>query len=441
MGQFVKGAAGYDDARAASVWNARKPARYPDVIVQPESDADVVAAVRAARAAGRGITVRSGGHSWGGHHLRDGVTLIDLSKLNSVVSVDPDAMVAVVEPGCYGNDLFEVLNQQGLFFPTGHCKGVGVGGFLLQGGFGWNGRALGLACMNILAVDVVTADGELVRASDSENPDLYWAARGSGPGFFGVVVRFHLRVFPSSKVVANAVYTYEMDVLEDVYTWLDEIGPKVGIEMELMALMHTGFDGEKEIAVTGPVFTESEERAREVLSILETCPVLDRAKLAVPYLEANVPDMTAGVYMTYPDNHRYGVDNMWTYATAADLMPGLKSIAATIKDAPTHMLWMNWAPDNAGVPERPDMAFSVEDKTYIAAYGVWEDEANDADLAIWATDRMKEMEHLSTGIQLADENLANRTARFLSDENYSRYDQIRAAYDPDMVFQSWSSRP
>lgn len=441
MQEFLKGENGYTEARQKTVWNARKPDRFPDVIVQAESDADVIEAVRAARAAGRGITVRSGGHSWGGHQLRDGVTLIDLSKLNSVVSVDKDAMVAVVEPGCYGNDALLALDELDLFFPIGHCKGVGIGGFLLQGGFGWNGRALGPSCMSVLAIDVVTADGDLVHASPSENPDLYWAARGSGPGFFGVVLRFHLRVHPKSHTIANGVFTYELDVVEDVYTWLDEIGPKVGLEMELMALMHTGFDGQKEIAVTGPVFADSEERAREVLSILETCPVLDRAKLAMPYLDANVPDMTAGVYMTYPDNHRYGVDNMWTHASASELMPGLKKIAETIKDAPTHMLWMNWAPDNPGTPERPDMAFSVEDKTYIAAYGVWEDEANDADYESWATDRMREMEHLSTGIQLADENLANRTARFLSDENYARYDSIRSTYDPDHVFQSWSSRP
>jgi hypothetical protein len=87
------------------------------------------------------------------------------------------------------------------------------------------------------------------------------------------------------------------------------------------------------------------------------------------------------------------------------------------------------------------MAYSVEDEIYLAAYGVWTNPDDDAANVQWATERMREMEHLSTGIQLADENLGRRTSRFLSDENYARYDEIRAAWDPEGRFQSWSSRP
>ena len=441
MSELKRGSSGYDEARELAVWNQLRPERFPDLIVQVETEDDVIRAVKDAKAAGRKVTVRSGGHSWSGHHLRDGTTLVDLSKMNSVISVDADAMTAVAEPGCYGTAVCAALDEHGLFFPIGHCKGVGIGGYLLQGGYGWNGRALGPACSSIEAIDVVTADGELVRASETENPDLFWAARGSGPGFFGVVVRFHLKVYPKSDTVANGVFVYPIELLDEVFTWLHQIGPKVGIEMELMALIHNGFEGDKEIIVSGPVFADSEDRAREVMSILETCPVLDQAKGAFPYGPITVADLTEAVYSTYPDNHRYCVDNIWTHAPAEDLIPGIKRIAETLPDGLSHMLWMNWAPSHPATPDRPEMAYSVEDETYIALYGISPDSDSDAGNIEWATERMREMEHLSTGIQLADENLERRTGRFLSDQNYTRYDQIRAEYDPEQLFHSWGARP
>jgi FAD/FMN-containing dehydrogenase len=95
-----------------------------------------------------------------------------------------------------GEELAPALNARGRMFPGGHCPSVGLGGFLLQGGQGWNCRTLGWACESVRAIDIVTADGELVHASEDENTDLLWAARGAGPGFFGVVTRFHLRLHP-----------------------------------------------------------------------------------------------------------------------------------------------------------------------------------------------------------------------------------------------------
>ncbi len=98
-------------------------------------------------------------------------------------------------------ELAPFLESHGRTFTGGHCESVGLGGFLLQGGQGWNSRRWGWGCENVLAVDVVTADGELVHADADENADLYWAARGAGPGFPGVVTRFHLRTYPRTADV------------------------------------------------------------------------------------------------------------------------------------------------------------------------------------------------------------------------------------------------
>lgn len=177
---FRRGDAGYEEARCATVWNARVPQRFPDVIVQASTTADVVVAVRYARANGLTVGIRSGGHSWSANHLRDGGLLLDVSRLD-VCRVDREAMTAVVGPGKGGSVLAAELEQQGLFFPSGHCRGVRLGGYLLQGGYGWNSRVLGPACESVLALDVVTADGEQLRCDAEHHSDLYWAARGIRP--------------------------------------------------------------------------------------------------------------------------------------------------------------------------------------------------------------------------------------------------------------------
>ncbi len=141
------------------------------------SESDVVNAVRLARDEGRKITVRSGGHSWAANHLRDGCVLLDLSRLKDF-SIDSDNMTAAVQPGRRGSELSGTLAERGLFFPTGHCTEVCVGGYLLQGGFGWRGRELGPACMSVIGVDVVTADVEMRYADEQRDPDLFWAALG-----------------------------------------------------------------------------------------------------------------------------------------------------------------------------------------------------------------------------------------------------------------------
>jgi FAD/FMN-containing dehydrogenase len=436
MMQLRRGETGYEDARRAAVWNARTPERFPDLIVQAANEDDVVGAVRLARDRGLKIGVRSGGHSWAGNHVRDGGLLLDVSRLDEV-TIDAPAMTASVQPGCRGNDVVAALAAQDLFFPAGHCPGVALGGYLLQGGYGWNGRVHGPACMSVEAIDVVTAGGELVRADAENHPELIWAARGSGPGFFGAVTRFHLRVYPRPRVVANGVFLYPIELLDDVFRWAHEIGPRVARTMELMLLIHRDAAGELEIAVTGPVLVDTEAEAAEALAILETCPVLDRAKLAVPHVRTELADLYAGVQTSYPDGHRYATDNLWTHAPIDDLLPGLHRIAETLPEAPSHMLWMNWGPLQ---PARPDMAYSVEDDTYIAVYGVWREAANDGANVAWAADRMREMEPVATGIQLADENLGQRPARFVSDANLARLDALRAQYDPDGVFHPWMGR-
>ena len=429
-----RGDEGYEAARRDTMWNAFVPDRHPDVIVQAVTEQDAVSAVRLARDEGLKIGVRSGGHSWAGNHVRDGGLLLDLSRLDEV-TLDVAARTATLQPGKKGNALLDDLEPHGLFFPAGHCVGVGLGGYLLQGGYGWNGRVHGPACMSVTAIDVVTADGELVRASANEHPDLFWAARGSGPGFFGVVTRFHVKLYERPSHITNSVSLYAMEHLEAVFRWAASIGPDVERTMELMVFIHRDALGEPEIAVTGPVLAYSQEEADRVASILATCPA--PAKMQLTGIPVTMNDLYAGAHAAYPDEHRYAVDNMWTHAPIDDLLPGLQDIADGLPGGTSHMLWMNWGPC---LPERPDMAYSMEDQTYIALYAVWEDAAEDEACIAWATENMRAMNASASGIQLADENLGRRPARFVSDDHLARLDAVRAVYDPAGLFHPWMGR-
>jgi FAD/FMN-containing dehydrogenase len=432
-----RGEAGYEDARRAALWNARIPDRYPDVIAQANDVNDVVAAVRLARREGLTIAVRSGGHSWAANHIRSGGLLLDVSRLNDV-RIDRHAMRATAGPGCAGDALAAMLGREGLFFPSGHCEGVCLGGYLLQGGFGWHGRALGPACMSVEAVDVVTADGAVVRADARENADLYWAARGAGPGFFGVVTRFHLRLVRRPRVIGFALQSYPIAMLEEVFRWAHAIGPEVPSSVELQLVMTRAATGVRGpgIVVVAPVIADGWSEALRALRFLRAMPLRRKAALRIPFVPSGLKMMYRGVTRHYPDGYRYAVDNMWTHATIDDLLPGLQRIAQTLPPAPSHVLWMNWAPPR----DRPDMAFSMEDDIYLALYSVWKDAKEDSRFAAWPAEQMRAMDHLATGCQLADENLGARPARFVADANLARLDRLRTLHDPERRFHPWMGR-
>lgn len=436
---FRRGERGYEEARRNAVMNGRKPARFPDLVVQVTSDEDVIAAVKYAKSHNMKVGVRSGGHSWAAAFVRDGGMLIDLSQMRAF-SIDTQNNTASVQPGLIGSDLNQDLRRHNLFFPSGHCRTVGLGGFLLQGGFGWSSRTLGPACVSVRAIEVVTADGELVRADERQNADLLWAARGAGPGFFGVVTRFHLALHPRPKQFMKSDYVYPIEVYDEVLRFVRAVQPQLSRTMECMVFTRRDIFGHPGpgALLTAPVLAGSKDEAIEALSILETCPVLAKAVHREINIETELNELLqGGEDLLYPVGARYAADNMWTHASAEQLLPGMRGIAATLPRAPSHMMWMLWGPTE----DRPDMAFSMEDDLYIALYSVWRDEREDTRHQAWVTDHMKKLEPLATGIQLADENLASRSFRFIAGDKLKRLETLRLKYDPDSLFHSYMGTP
>jgi FAD/FMN-containing dehydrogenase len=196
-GQLVRpGDPDYDQARA--VWNAAHD-RHPALVIRCPGTADVIRAVEFARSEGLKVAVRGGAHSIAGFSTCDGGVVIDTSPMKGI-RVDPTGRRAVAGPGLTWSEFDHETQAFGLAVTGGLVSSTGVAGFTLGGGIGWLLRKHGLTCDNLLSADVVTADGQLVTASEREHPDLFWALRGGG-GNFGVVTSLEYRLHPVGPLV------------------------------------------------------------------------------------------------------------------------------------------------------------------------------------------------------------------------------------------------
>lgn len=231
-GQLVRPTdAAYDQVR--QVWNGAVDKR-PALIARCADGQDVAAAVRLARREGWTVAVRSGGHSGHGLSLVDDGLVIDLSGMKGI-QVDAERRVAWAEPGLKLGELVDGLRPYGLITPTGTCAGNGLGGATLGGGIGWLMGKYGLIIDNVLAFEMVTAEGELVRASATERPDLFWGLRGGG-GNFGVVTAFELRLYPLDQVLVGTFIWPGAQAAEAMRLYRD-VTSQAADELAVMAVM------------------------------------------------------------------------------------------------------------------------------------------------------------------------------------------------------------
>jgi FAD/FMN-containing dehydrogenase len=208
------GEAGYDEAR--SVWNSRFD-RRPDLVARCCSTGDVSAAVSFAREHGLLLSVRGGGHDYAGNTVGDGGLLVDLSPMKTV-TVDANARRARAEAGATWSDLDAATQAHGLATPGGTVSSVGIAGFTLGGGQGWLTRKFGLAADNLVAADVVTASGDVVRASAEDNADLYWAIRGGG-GNFGIASGFEYELHEVGPEILAGQVLYPLERAAELVRW------------------------------------------------------------------------------------------------------------------------------------------------------------------------------------------------------------------------------
>ncbi len=218
----------YDDSRR--VWNADID-RRPSMIARCADEADVQTVVRLAAERGLEMTVRCGAHSFSGASVMDDGLMLDLSRMNAV-TCDPQARRVRVGGGALLGDIDAATQPYGLALPTGLVSHTGVGGLTLGGGMGWLSRKYGLTIDNLVSARVVTADGELRRASATENPDLFWAVRG-GAGNFGVVTEFEFELHAAGPMVQFGFLFWSLDqgpaVLRHAREFIDELPDDVNV--------------------------------------------------------------------------------------------------------------------------------------------------------------------------------------------------------------------
>ncbi|TCO47621.1 FAD/FMN-containing dehydrogenase [Kribbella antiqua] len=226
---LAPGEDGYDDARR--LWNSQHD-RRPAVIAQAQTAEHVAAAVRFAVANGLEIAVRGGAHSMSGQSSVDDGMMIDLSRMNQV-TVDPEARLARVGGGSLLRDLDAATQEYGLAAPAGMVGHTGVAGLTLGGGMGWLTRKHGLSIDNLVSVQIVTADGQIRRAAEDENADLFWAVRGGG-GNFGVVTEFEFRLHEVGPMVNYGLLFWGLDQGADMLRMTRELAPALPREITVV---------------------------------------------------------------------------------------------------------------------------------------------------------------------------------------------------------------
>jgi FAD/FMN-containing dehydrogenase len=278
---LLPGQPGYDEAR--KVLNASID-RHPALIVQPTGTADVRTAVGFAREHSLLLAVKCGGHSYAGKSTCEGGMQIDLSRFRGV-RVDPAARVAYVDGGSLLGELDHEAMSQGLVTTSGTVSHTGVGGLTLGAGFGRLARRFGLALDNLRAVDIVTADGKLLRASTEENPDLYWGVRGGG-GNFGVVTSFEFRLHPMQRQVIGGNLIFPIERARELLDFYASYSLEAPDELYCDAIMSAPANGKPGVFIIDVCYSGPAAEADRILAPLRKLgtPIVDSIK-SVDYVK------------------------------------------------------------------------------------------------------------------------------------------------------------
>ncbi|WP_435243079.1 FAD-binding oxidoreductase [Streptomyces cucumeris] len=438
------GEADYETARRDAVWNARKPDRGPDLIVQAASEQDVSAAMDYARGRGMRVAVRAGGHSLWGSALREGGMLIDLSRMREV-SIDPRQRTATLEPGVTALDLATALAEHGLAFPVGHCATVALSGYLLAGGLGWNLGTWGPACSSLESLELVTAEGELVTADAHHHADLFWAARGSGTGFFGVATRFTVRLYPAPPVIRTSSTVHPLTAAPAVGAWLDRVAPVLPDSVELRVLIRanapaTGsLDGTGSLEVSAIAFGDSAGEADRSLHQVFHQLMAETGAARAPHATTTLPGLLDASPPLLPEGRRYSGDALWSDAPVGDL---LHHIARAAADAPSDesVILVCPSPPLLRDGRLPDAAFSMTGKTLVLPYAIWADETADQRNREWLSALTTTLGPLTHGHYVGEADLAHdpsRSVRSFAPANWERLRALRAVHDPQGIFHSF----
>jgi FAD/FMN-containing dehydrogenase len=428
---------GYDDARR--VFNAMFD-RRPALVVRCADPEDVVQGLAYARATGADVTVYGGGHAVTGSAVADGAVCLDLRGMKGI-EIDPVARVARVEAGCTWGEFDAAAQQHGLAVTGGRVSTTGVFGLALGSGSGWLERSLGYTCDNLLAAEIVTADGRVVTASADVNPELFWGTRGGG-GNFGVVTRMTLRLHPVGPLVLGGMLLYPaaqaMDVLRSWTTFMGTAPDEVGGALAFVTAPPADFvppalRGQPAVAVI-VCYTGDLERGPEVVApLLAFGPPAVSMVQPMPYL---------ALQQLIDAGNPHGMRNYWSADFYGELPEdALQTLcdAATRPVSPlTQVICVRSGGAIARMPEDAT-AFGNRAVTYNVHYlSMWGDSSEDGTNIAYTKALLAAMKPWSTGGVylnfIGDEGQARVRSAFTA-EKWSRLQALKRVWDPDNVFR------
>lgn len=427
--------ADYHEVR--KVWNATID-RHPKVIVRCAEAGDVPPALEFARRHQLDISVRGAGHNIAGNAVCEGGIMIDMSTMTGV-QVDAVNHIALVEPGARLSDVDLATQQHGLATPLGINSTTGVAGLTLGGGFGWLTRQYGMTVDNLLAVELVTADGKMLRASEQENSDLFWAVRGAG-GNFGIITRFEYRLHKVGPAITAGLLVFPMAqatrVLQQYRDYMNRAPERLNVWVVMRKAPPLPFLPEsvhgQEVVVLAVFYAGPLAEAEPLIAPLRDFGTAHGEHIGeqpyVQWQQAFDPLLTPGA-RNYWKSHNFtelcdeALDTLVSYAQRlpdpqCEIFIGMIGGAA------------NRVPANA-------MAYGHRDARFVMnVHARWDDVAQDADCIAWAREFFKaSAPYASAGVYInfMTEEEGERVKAAYGD-NYARLVQLKRQYDPDNLF-------
>ena len=436
-------APGYDESR--SVWNGMID-RRPAVIIRCLGTADVIAGIGFAREHGLAISIKGGGHNIAGLAVADGAVTLDLSLMRGV-QVDPASRRAWAQAGCLLGDVDRETQLHGLAAPLGFVSNTGIAGLTLGGGFGYLTRRAGWTCDNVLSFDVVTAEGRVVRASASENPDLFWGLRGGG-GNFGVVTGFTYRLIEVGPEIVGGAIAWPAEeaprVLELFRTLSADAPPELclvaalrkappapwivkefhGKDIVALFVCHSGAVAEGE-RLTAPI----KRLGKPVGDILQRRPYVTQQSL---------------IDATQPKGRRYYWKSEYLPGHDPELLAAAMRHAA--RTPSPHSAIVVFPVDGALNREPVDHSpvGNRDARSLFNIPGSWERPEDDAANIEWTRNAWQDLRRFSTGGTyvnfLTEDEGGDRTLAAYG-RHFERLAQIKATWDPTNLFRGNKNIP
>ncbi len=431
-------------AKHRALWNGMIETE-PAIISKCRSADDVVESVKFARVHNLLTSIRSGGHHVAGKALCDRGMVIDLSEMNSV-EVDAENRIAKVGGGARLGDVDKATAAHGLATALGVVSRTGVAGLTLHGGFGYQSRKHGLALDNLVAAEVVTADGQLHRASEKENSELFWALRGGG-GSFGAVTSFEFKLHPMPEKVWLMLTMFPADVGKEALKFFREHYPTTPEELGVIGVYWSAPDEE---------FIPEEHRGQPIFVFLGTYTgtLEEGEKVLKPFREfarpivdlsqpKTFPEVQQVLDEDYPDGRHYYWKSVYVRELNDDVLGLLKRYA---RSRPSPLSSVDIWGLGGAVNRVPADATAFHERTAPYLIGVeanWNDAADNDKNVEWARSLCDElMKAADSSTYLNFPGFAEEGEEMLVrayGANYSRLKEIKTKYDPDNFFQGASN--